>query len=87
MGTQAYALVVVARGAPTIRARRREAKKTGPQRERTQIWWHGVHMSRGTLGKSYEDDELPGVIRRTHTQAARKQLNSCTLLNKELTTS
>ena len=31
MGTQAYALVVVARGAPTIRARRREVKKTGTQ--------------------------------------------------------
>ena len=44
-------------------------------------------MSRGTLGKSYEDDEIAGGYSADSQSGARKQLNSCTLLNKELTTS
>ena len=89
MGTQAYALVVVARGAPTIRARRREAKKTGTQTNANLVdtGTRGPYVE-GHLGEELRGRrKLPGVIRRTHMNAARKQLNSCTLLNKELTTS
>ena len=40
-----------------------------------------------TMGKSYEDDEIAGGYSADSQSGARKQLNSCTLLNKELTTS